>query len=77
MAVVAAFRLWQAEVDVQYVKSSDGAVVVTVSVDHASSWVALKGPWRHAGARVGGRDGDGRSGCDPEASIEKLGVQAL
>ena len=77
MAVGAALGFLQKEVEVQYVKSLDGTTAWTVSVDHASSWVALKGPWRHACARVGGREGDGLSGCDPEASIEKLGVQAL
>jgi hypothetical protein len=44
---------------------------MSVSVYHASAWVALKGPWRRACARVGGRKGDGLSGCDPDASISK------
>jgi hypothetical protein len=47
----------------------------SVSVYHASAWVALKGPWRRACARVGGRKGDGLSGCDPDASISKRRVQ--
>ena len=58
------------EFDVDYVKSrevSGGAV----SVDHASAWVALKGPWRQACGRVSGREGEGLSGCDPDASIKK------
>jgi hypothetical protein len=77
ISVLAAIGLFLEDVEVQYVKSPSGAVAWTVSVDHASSWVALKGPWRHACARVGGREGDGLSGCDPEASIEELGVQGL
>jgi hypothetical protein len=44
---------------------------LSVSVDHASAWVALKGPWRRACGRVRGREGDGLSGCDPDASIQK------
>jgi hypothetical protein len=44
---------------------------LSVSVDHASAWVALKGPWRHACGRVSGRKGDGQSGCVPDASIQK------
>jgi hypothetical protein len=46
----------QMEVDMEYVKSA-AAECDQVSVEHASSWVALKGPWRQACARVGGREG--------------------
>ena len=60
----------------EYVKSTRQGSG-SVSVDHASAWVALKGPWRQACARVGGREGDGLSGCDPEASITKRRVQDL
>jgi hypothetical protein len=49
----------------------------SVSVDHASAWVALKGSWRRASARVGGREGDGLSGCDPNASITKRRVKTF
>jgi hypothetical protein len=59
---------WHMEGRMEYVKSTWQASG-SVSVDHASAWVALKGPWRQACARVGGREGDGLSGCDPDASI--------
>jgi hypothetical protein len=45
----------QAEVGMEYVKSMAADARGFVSVEHASSWVALKGPWRQACARVGGR----------------------
>jgi hypothetical protein len=45
---------WKWEVGVEYVKSR-GLGARTVSVDHASAWVALKGPWRQACGRVSGR----------------------
>jgi hypothetical protein len=57
LAAFAAFLALQSEVTVAYVRSGSGSTVVTVSVDHASSCVALKGPWRHACARVRGREG--------------------
>ena len=57
LAAVACIGFLQTEVDVSYLKSGSGAVVMHVSVDHASSCVALMGPWRHARARVGGREG--------------------
>jgi hypothetical protein len=58
------------EIGVDYVKSK-GLGAMSVSVYHASAWVALKGPWRQACGRVSGREGEGLSGCDPDASIKK------
>ena len=45
---------WKWEVGVEYVKS-EVLGAGPVSVDHASAWVALKGPWRQACGRVSGR----------------------
>ena len=69
LAILCGSNAWHLEGRVEYVKSWRPRSLGSVSVDHASAWVALKGPWRHARARVGGREGDGLSGCDPDASI--------
>ena len=74
---LAALTAVQGRLELYYVKSMNEVLVVklNVSVEHGSSCVALKGPWRHANARVGGREGESLRGCDPDASVTKRGVQ--
>jgi len=74
LAALAFLAVSQVEVNVEYVDFGRVGAYMSVSVDHASSWVALKGTWRQACARVGGREGDGLSGCDPVASVKKRRV---
>ena len=71
LAALASVALAHLEGGVEYVKYEWGGASMSVSVDHASSWVALKGQWRQACARVGGREGDGLSGCEPDASVTR------
>ena len=61
----------------EFAESPARGVALAVSVYHASSWVALKAPWRQPCARDGGREDFGLSGCEPDGSEWNRGVRAL
>ena len=65
------------EMRVEYARSLEHGVAVEVSVYDASSWVALKAPWRQPCARDGGPEDFGLSGCEPDGSERNRGVRAL